>query len=293
MKINGALSAVIGFLLWGILPIYWKQISYVPSLEIFAHRIIWSLLFVTLLLTVNKNWGWLKVAIKNPRKILIFTISSLFIGINWYIYIYAVNNNFIVEASLGYFINPLFNVFLGVIFFREKLSKNQWLAVGLAFIAVSYLTISYGRLPWVALTLAFCFGIYGLLRKIAKLGASEGLFIEMLILSIPALVYLISISISGSGSFTNIDFKTDIYLVLAGLVTMLPLLFFTHAAQKVPLSTLGLLQYMAPLLQFLIGVFLYAEEFGTKDLIGFTGIWLALSIYTFDLLRRSRKKSTN
>ena len=287
MRLNGTLSAILGYFLWGILPIYWKQISFLPADEILAHRTVWSLVFVTSILVIRKNWHWISGFLSNRKAVLTFVLSSLIIGTNWYIYIWAVNHEYIVEASLGYFINPLFSVLLGVLFFKEKLNKLQYVAVGLALIGVIYLTINYGRLPWVAILLAFFFGLYGLVRKIGKLDASEGMFVEMVLLFFPALAYLLYLEITHRGAFGHADPLTSIYLVFAGAATMLPLLFFTYAAKRVPLSQLGLLQYLAPMLQFLIGVFIYKEEFTSSTLIGFIFIWTALIIYSWDLLRFS------
>jgi chloramphenicol-sensitive protein RarD len=285
MRLNGTLAAIIGYFLWGVLPIYWKQIAHIPATEILAHRIVWSLLFVALVLASRRHWQWLGETLRDRRIIFASLLSAAIIGANWFIYIWAVNNDYIVEASLGYFINPLFNVVFGVLFFREHLRPLQWLAVLLAFTGVIYLTIDYGRLPWVALGLATMFGIYGILRKIARLDASEGLFVEMIYLFLPGLIYLLLLNANGQSHFLHSGTRTDFFLLGAGAATMLPLLFFTYAARRIRLSQLGLLQYLAPTLQFLIGVFLYKEAFTSSHLIGFAIIWLALLIYSTDLLR--------
>lgn len=293
MRSKGSLSAVMAYLLWGVLPIFWKQISYIPSREILAHRMVWSLLLVATILFFRKKWAWVKPFLRSPKTIFFFALSSFIIGLNWFIYIWAVNNNYIVEASLGYFINPLFSVVLGVFIFKEQLSITQWLAVALAFCGVAYLTFNYGRLPWVALLLAFFFGLYGLLRKIGKLDAAEGLFIEMSILFLPGLGFLIYLQMAGTGTFLNTSTGTDIFLLLTGAATLTPLFFFTYAAKRTSLSTLGILQYMAPVLQFLIGVFIYKENFTSSTLIGFIFIWAALAIYTWDLLRPTKRSKRN
>ncbi len=287
MKISGNLSAISGYLLWGILPVYWKQLNFVSPEEILAHRIVWSLVFLAVLLFFRRRWAWIGFLLKNKKTLLFFLFSALVIGTNWFIYIYAVNNNFIVEASLGYFINPLLNVVLGVLIFKERLSKIQWTAVLLAFISVAYLTVNYGRVPWIALMLAALFGLYGLLRKVGKLDSMDGLFVEMLFLFLPAMLYVIYLEKSGQAVFAHTAFSGNALLILSGAVTMLPLLFFTYAAKRVKLATLGLLQYLAPTLQFLIGIFVYNEVFTLREFIGFSFLWAALALYSYDLLRKN------
>lgn len=288
MQRSGNLAAFFAYFLWGILPIYWKQIAHIPAAEILAHRMAWSLVFVALILIIRREWQWVKPLLKDLKNILIFIASALLIGINWFTYIYAVNSNLIVEASLGYFINPLFSVVLGLVFFREQLRPLQWLAVGLALIGVVWLTVQYGRLPWVAIILTVCFGLYGLLRKIGRLESNQGLFVEMSVWFIPAVFFLLTLDVEGTGSFGRSGLHDTVYLAGAGAATMLPLIFFTYAAKRVKLSTLGILQYLAPIMQFLIGVLIYKEAFSDDKLVGFLFIWTALVIYTVTLLKRKK-----
>jgi chloramphenicol-sensitive protein RarD len=278
--------------LWGFLPIYWKAVQAVPSTEIVAHRTVWSLVFVALLLTSKGQWGWLKTVWKNPRTLLIVFASGTILGINWLIYIWGVNAGFVVETSLGYFINPLVNVLLGVLFLGEKMRRWQWVAIGLAATGVLYLTISYGSLPWIALVLAFTFGFYGLLKKKTSLNSLEGLSLETALLAVPALFYLLFLEASGAGSFGHTNQTISLLLVFTGVATGLPLLFFAAAARRIPLSTMGLLQYMAPTIQLFLGVFLYGEPFSPVRLIGFSFIWLALLIYSAEGLRQRHTFST-
>ncbi len=279
---NGILAAMSAYLLWGVFPIYWKALSAIPAMEILGHRVVWSLIILIILLTVLRRWDWVKLLKRNPGTVATFVGSGTILGLNWLIFIWAVNNNFIVEASLGYFINPLVNVLLGVIFLKERMRMVQWGAVALAFLGVAYLTVSYGRLPWIALGLALSFGTYGLIRKTARLSSLEGLSIEMASLFLPSLIYLFFLSYNEMAAFTTIDNFTMTLLLLSGIITAVPLLLFAYGARKIPLSLVGLLQYIAPSMQFMIGVFLYNEPFSSEKMIGFSIIWIALIIYSFE-----------
>ncbi len=279
---NGILAAMSAYLLWGVFPIYWKALSAIPAMEILGHRVVWSLIVLIILLTVLRRWDWVKLLKRNPGTVATFIGSGTILGLNWLIFIWAVNNNFIVEASLGYFINPLVNVLLGVIFLKERMRLVQWGAVALAFLGVAYLTASYGRLPWIAIGLALSFGTYGLIRKTARLSSLEGLSIEMASLFLPSLIYLFFLGYNDIAAFTTIDDFTLILLLLSGIITAVPLLLFAYGARKIPLSLVGLLQYIAPSMQFMIGVFLYNEPFSTEKMIGFSIIWIALIIYSFE-----------
>lgn len=279
---NGILAAMSAYLLWGVFPIYWKALSAIPAMEILGHRVVWSLIILIILLTVLRRWDWIKLLKRNPGTVATFVGSGTILGLNWLIFIWAVNNNFIVEASLGYFINPLVNVLLGVIFLKERMRMVQWGAVALAFLGVAYLTVSYGRLPWIALGLALSFGTYGLIRKTARLSSLEGLSIEMASLFLPSLIYLFFLSYNEMAAFATIDNFTMTLLLLSGIITAVPLLLFAYGARKIPLSLVGLLQYIAPSMQFMIGVFLYNEPFSSEKMIGFSIIWLALIIYSFE-----------
>ncbi len=293
MMKKGILSAFAAYALWGFLPIYWKTLGMVSASEILVHRMIWSLLFVGFLLWVGKKWPALRPRLRDKRTLAIYFAAGSLLAVNWFVYIWGVNAGFIVETSLGYFINPLVNVVLGVIFFGERMRRGQWIAIALATAGVLYLTYSYGRLPWIALTLAFSFGFYGLLKKKAPLPAQEGLFLETALLFLPALGYLLFLEMTGTAVFgLTAPLYVNFLLVMTGVVTAVPLLFFAAAAQRIPLSLLGLIQYTAPTLQFLIGVFIYQEPFSGQQFIGFSLIWIALAIYSGEGLRERQKRRT-
>lgn len=288
---KGLLYGFTAYTLWGLLTIFWKSLAHVPALETLSHRIVWSLIFLAVLLTGRKQWAWLNANWRNWRLLFTFFGAGCLLSINWGTYIWAVNSDFIVEASLGYFINPLVNVLLGVIIFKERLRLGQGIAIGFATAGVLYLTFSYGQLPWIGLTLAFSFGLYGVLKKRATLQALESMFLEVTILFLPALGYLLYLEATGVGQFGHANLMTNLLIPMTALATVLPLVAFAAAAPRIPLSTLGILQYMAPTLQFLIGVLIYNEAFTQARLIGFSLIWTALFIYSIEgyLLRRRRK----
>ncbi|MEM7531496.1 MAG: EamA family transporter RarD [Chloroflexota bacterium] len=279
---QGIILALTTFLLWGLLPVYWKFIAHVPALEILAHRVIWSLFFLIILLLITRDWGWLAQIRHNRRLLLAFCASSTVLSINWLTYIWAVNAGYVVETSLGYFINPLVSVFLGVVFLHEQIRWGQWVAVGVATIGVLYLTIGYGALPWIGLSLAFSFGIYGLIRKTAPLSSQQGLAFETTLMIPFALIYLAWLEMQGVGAFGQMDLNTNLILMGAGIVTAVPLLTFAAAARRIPLSMVGLFQYIAPSIQFLLGIYVYHEPFTQTRLIGFSIIWLALCIYAVE-----------
>jgi len=287
---KGILAGLGAFILWGVFPLYWKLLKSVPAYEILCHRIIWSFAFLLIIISVSKNTGWIKEFSKSKRNWLIYLLSSLIIGLNWLIFIWAVNANYVVEASLGYFLNPLINVLLGVVLLKERMRVMQWVAVGIAAVAVLYLTIGYGSFPVIALTLAFSFGIYGYLKKIGNLDAVRSLSFETGVLFLPALLYLIIQEGSGNGAFIHSGFSTTFFLALGGIVTTIPLLLFVVAARNLPLSTVGILQYIAPITQFSIGAFIYGEDVPVSRLIGFILIWLALIIYTSEGIYINRHK---
>lgn len=286
---KGVIYAATAYVLWGLFPFYWKALADVPATQILAHRIVWSLLFVGIILTVRHNWAWLSGATRQPRILFTFAISGTLLAVNWFTYIWGVNAGFIVETSLGYFINPLVNVLLGYVFLRERLRAAQWMALGVALAGVLYLTFNYGTFPWIALTLAFSFGTYGLLRKTAALNSAEGLFLETAVLFLPAFGFLLLQEARGVGAFGNANPATTILLIGAGAVTSVPLLLFAAGARRITLTTLGLLQYIAPTLQFSIGVLIYHEPFGQARLIGFSLIWLALILYSTESLLHRRR----
>jgi chloramphenicol-sensitive protein RarD len=275
---RGVLYGLGAYVIWGFFPIYFKLLHAAPAVQVVCHRIVWSFLLLVILLSVRKEWSRLRAAITGPKFILIFMISSILLTANWLIYIYGVQSGFIVETSLGYFINPLVSVLLGVIFLRERLRPMQWAPVILAAAGVIYLTLDYGHLPWIALLLAMTFGLYGLAKKTSPLGSLYGLSLETGLMFIPCLAFLLFVESQRTGTFAHSNALTNILLVFTGPITTVPLLLFGAAARKIPLSTLGLLQYIAPTLQFLIGVLLYREPFTAANLVGFCIIWVALII---------------
>jgi chloramphenicol-sensitive protein RarD len=287
---KGILYAFAAYAMWGFLPIYWKLLDDVPSIEILSHRMVWGFVFCLVLLLIKRNWAWLPGALRNRRTVVLMIAASILLSINWFTYIWGVNSGFIVETSLGYFINPLVNVVLGVVIFKERLRSGQWVAVGLALIGVVYLTVVYGRLPWIALTLAFSFAFYGVLKKLVRLPAIEGLSLETGMLFIFALVFLVSREVSDVGAFGNMSLSTNLLLIGTGVVTAIPLLFFASAAQLIPLSMLGIMQYIAPTIQFMIGVFIFNEPFSQQQLVGFSIIWAALILYTTENIYQQRRR---
>jgi chloramphenicol-sensitive protein RarD len=278
---KGAISAAISYTLWGIFPIYFKALHQVPSEQVVAHRIVWSFLFLISLVAVRRDMPSLSSAIK-PRTLLIYLVTGVLLAINWLVYIWAINHGFVVEASLGYFINPLVSVLFGMIFLGEKLRRTQWFPLGLAAAGVVYLAFNYGSPPWIALALAISFGLYGLMKKIAPLGSLQGLTLETAAIFLPALGFLLFAGLRGAGSFGHSDPLTTLLLVLTGVVTAVPLLLFAVGARRVPLSTMGLLQYISPSMQFLIGIFVFGEVFTSARLVGFGIIWLALIVFSIE-----------
>ncbi|MBN1634229.1 MAG: EamA family transporter RarD [Ignavibacteria bacterium] len=290
---KGILAGLGAFFLWGLFPIYWKLLLIVPAYEILCHRIIWSLIFLVVIVAFTNRKEWIKIFQGDRKNRLIYILSSLTLSLNWFTFIWAVNSNYILEASLGYFLNPIINVLLGVLLLKEKLRFCQWCAVCIAFIAVLYLTIGYGSFPFIALTLAFSFAFYGYLKKIGNLNSVSSLTFETSVLFIPALIYLIFLEFNGAGSFVHSGVLISSLLALGGVVTTVPLLLFVMAARRLPLSTVGILQYIAPITQFLIGAFIYSEEVPASRLIGFILIWIALILYTSEGVIYKRKKLNN
>jgi chloramphenicol-sensitive protein RarD len=286
---KGTWYAIGAYSAWGFFPIYWKWLHQVPALQVIAHRIAWSFILLAIVLLITRQWRSFRLTL-NRRVLLIYLTAAVLLSINWLTYVWAVNAGFIVETSLGYFINPLLSVLMGVIFLRERLRPWQWVPIGLAAAGVLTLTIAYGSLPWIALTLAFSFGIYGLVKKTAPLGSLYGLTLETGILFIPAIGFLFYLQTVGQGAFLNSNGITDLLLVGAGLVTTIPLLMFASAAQRIPLSMMGVLQYIAPTLQFLIGVLVYKEPFAHSHLFGFGIVWLALILFWVEGYLASRRR---
>jgi chloramphenicol-sensitive protein RarD len=279
MSKKGIWYGIGAYTMWGLFPVYFKALQQVPALEIMFHRVVWSFLLVAFLMLLRGEWSELRDQMAVPNIWLIYTLAAVLLAINWLVYIYAINTGHIVEGSLGYFINPLLSVAMGVVFLREKLRPAQWIPIGLAAVGVVYLTAIYGRIPWIALALAFSFGLYGLLKKIAPLGSLHGLTLETAILFLPALGYLLYIGYIGKGAFAYLGWGASLLLAAAGFITALPLLLFASAARSIPLYMVGLLQYIAPTGQFLLGVLLYHEPFTPAQLLGFGIIWAALAFY--------------
>ncbi|TXK35396.1 EamA family transporter RarD [Nonomuraea sp. C10] len=285
---RGVLYGVAAYAMWGLFPLYWPLLKPAGAVEILAHRMVWSLITVVAVLAVRRYWSWIKEIVRQPRKLALLALAALIITVNWGTYIYAVNTGHVVEAALGYFINPLVSVLFGVVLLRERLRPLQWTAVGFGALAVIVLTTNYGRLPYLALVLAFSFGLYGLIKKQANVGAAESLTVETLLLLVPAVAYIGFLEASGQGTFVDLGPWHVVLMVGAGVITAVPLLCFTASAIRVPLSTIGLLQYIAPVLQFLCGVLIAKETMPPSRWIGFSIVWLALAIFTYDSLRAAR-----
>lgn len=285
----GILSAVGAYLLWGVLPVYWRLLKSVPPLQILCHRIVWSVLFLAVLLGVRREWRALAEHARCRRTLTYYGLAAALLSVNWFTYIWAVNSERIVESSLGYFINPLMSVVFGVVLLGERLGRLQWTAILLAAGGVAWLTWDYGRPPWVALFLATSFGLYGLAKKKAPLGALPGLSLETAALFLPALGWIWWTEQSGVAQFGHTTWAVNLLLAGTGVVTALPLLLFAHAAQRVKLSTMGLLQYMAPTCQLVIGVAVYGEPFGRSRAVGFSIIWIALGLYWAASVRQLRR----
>ena len=286
---TGIVQAALAYICWGLFPLYFKALQQVAPLEMLAQRVAWSLLFVMAVLAWQRRFAWLPAALGNRRVLLSFAASSGFIALNWFVYIWAVTNGRVVEASLGYFINPLVNVLIGALVLHERLRRAQWAAVALAALGVLWLTWQAGQPPWIALVLAGSFASYGLLRKTAPLGALEGLTMETLLLGPLALAALAWWGAHGTLAFAEGDAGTQALIAAAGPITAIPLLLFAAGARRIPFSLLGLLQYTAPTLQLLLGVLLFGEAFGPDRAIGFALIWAALAIYSVESLVRSRR----
>ena len=283
---TGIISAALAFLLWGLFPIYFHALADIPPAQILAHRVLWSLAFLVIVLTVRGQWRWLGEVRSQPRVIANFALSAVLLSGNWLLYIWAVNSGHVIEGSLGYFINPLVNVMLGYLVLKERLRIGQWTAIGIAACGVLWLTWHAGHMPWIALALAASFGGYGLLRKTAALGALEGLSFETMLLFPFALAYIVWLSVTGHNGFASASHATQALLVAAGPITAIPLLLFASGARRIPLSVLGLLQYIGPTIQLTLGIYLFHEAFTTERLIGFAMIWGALALYAAEGLYR-------
>jgi chloramphenicol-sensitive protein RarD len=285
---RGYLYGIAAYVSWGFFPLYFKTLRPAGPLEILAHRVIWSAVFVAAVLTVARNWRRIGRLLRRPGTVLVITVAAVLIAVNWGTYIYGVNTNRVVETSLGYFITPLISVAFGLVFFGERLRGWQWVALGVGTVAVAVLTVDYGRLPWIALTLAVSFASYGLVKKRLGLPPTDGLFVESAVLAVPGLVYLGWLGSAGRATFPGSAGHT-VLLLISGAVTAVPLLLFAASANRITMTGLGILQYIAPILQFFVGVAIEHEPMPAARLFGFGLVWLALVVFTWDGLRRSRR----
>ncbi len=286
---RGIALAVAAYTMWGIAPIYFKSVANINAAEILSHRVIWSFVLLGLLLTVLNAWPRVTKILRNPAQLKFLIASALLVGGNWLIFIWAITNNYMLEASLGYFINPILNVMLGMVFLSERLRPLQWVAVALSFTGVLIQVVTFGSLPWISLMLAGSFGLYGLLRKKVSVGAEEGLFIETAVI-LPLAVGYLWLSASPTTNLLTNELNLNLLLMAAGVVTTLPLLCFTGAATKLNLSTLGFFQYIGPSLMFLLAVTLYGESLDIENVSTFGFIWCALAVFTFDAIRHTRRQ---
>jgi chloramphenicol-sensitive protein RarD len=280
----GSIYAGFSYLLWGLLPIYWKLIDRVDPKEILANRIFWSFIFMIIVLLLTNKWGLLKQTLKgfakNKKQMYALIFASLLISINWFVYIWAVNSGHMVEASLGYYINPLVSILLGTVVLKEKLSAAQYVSFALATVGVLIISIAHGQIPWIALALAISFGLYGLAKKLINVESSVGLTLETLVVTPIAALYMCFLFFKGTSAFTNTSIGTDFLLIGAGAATAVPLLYFAKGAQKIPLSLLGFIQYISPTITLILGVFVYHELFSKVQLLSFIFIWTALTVFS-------------
>jgi len=287
---KGLLLGTSAYLLWGLFPIYWPLLRPAGALEILAHRVLWSLVTMGLLVLVLRRTTHLRAFLGNRRLLALLALSAATVTANWALYIWGVNNGRVVETSLGYFINPLVTVLMGVVLLGERLRRPQWAAMGVGLLAVVVLTLDYGRLPWIALALAFSFGTYGLAKKTADVGAVEGLAFETMLIAPFALAYLGWLAATGASTFTSEGAGHAALLMTTGIVTAVPLICFGAAATRIPMVSIGLLQYLAPVLQFGFGVFYFDEAMPAGRWVGFALVWVALMAFTWDALRHRRRQ---
>jgi chloramphenicol-sensitive protein RarD len=277
------------YLLWGVFPLYFPLLKPAGAVEVLTHRIVWSLVVVAILVAVGRSWGRIRTVVADRRRLGLVAVGAVVIAVNWGVFIWAVNHDHVVETSLGYFINPLILIFLGVVVMGERLRRTQWAAILVAVLAVAQLTYDYGRPPWVALTLAFSFGTYGLMKKKAGVGAVEGLALETAILAPVALAYVVWIQVDGTAAFGSEGVLNMVLLAGTGLITAIPLLLFGGAANRVPMTTLGMLQYVTPSMQFTLGLVVFHEDMTTARWIGFSLVWVALVLLTLENLVSRRR----
>jgi chloramphenicol-sensitive protein RarD len=286
---DGIVAGLIAYLLWGIMPIYFKIVGSVDPFEVFSHRIIWAIPFGAVVIGFRHQWQEIRNAFLNPKTVGWLAVSALLIGVNWLIYIFAIQDDRIFETSLGYYINPLLNMVFGVVLFGERLRRLQILAVASAFVGVLFLAIKGGQIPWVALALAFSFGTYGIIRKKVVISGMPGLFIETLLLAPFAIAWFAWINMSGQAAFGTGDTSLTLWLVVAGPLTALPLLFFALAARRLPLTMIGFMQFLSPSMHFVVGIY-YGETLTTAHIICFTFIWLGVTFFIYDAAMSSKKK---
>jgi chloramphenicol-sensitive protein RarD len=287
----GLLYAALAYAMWGLFPLYFRQVAAVSSFEIVVQRCVWALLVLVIALSLMRRWSWLGQVLRQPRQLALFGLSALLLSANWLVYVWAVNHERVIDASLGYFITPLVNVLLGYVVLHERLRRAQVAAVALAAVGVLWLTLQAGQLPWIGLVLAASFGCYGLMRKTASLGALEGLALETLLLAPLAIPLLLWLTSQDGGALASGDASLIAWLLLAGPLTVVPLLLFAAGARRITMATLGLLQYIGPTIQFALGVWLYHEPFGGARLAGFALIWFALAVYSAESWWVSRRRA--
>lgn len=282
---RGFAFALAAYFLWGFLPLFMKAIAHIPAPEIIAHRVIWSIPIAGAVLIATGRTADLKMALKSPRTLLMAAVTASIITINWGIYVWSIAAGRALESALGYYINPLFSVFLGAVLLREKLSTSQWVAIGLAVCAVAILTAEAGGLPWVSLSLAISWGFYAFFRKTLPVGPNQGFLLEVMLLSVPALAYIGYLETSGQGHFGDTGYADVLWLLACGFVTAVPLMLYANGAKLLRLSTIGIMQYIAPTMIFITAVFVFKEPFGLSQLVAFAFIWAALLVFTWPMIR--------
>ena len=288
---RGIVYGTAAYLLWGLFPLYFPLLEPAVATEILGHRIVWALVATAAVLAAGAGFTAFRALLRDRRQAQLIAAAAVLVAINWFVFIHAVTSDHVIEAALGYFINPLVSAAFGIAFFKERLRPWQAVAFGLALVAVVVLTVDYGRLPWIALTLAFSFGTYGLVKKLAGVGAAEGLALETLVLLVPALGYLVALEAAGSGTFGHESPGHTLLLISSGPVTMLPLLLFSAAVTRIPLTVVGMLQYLGPVIQFLIGLLILGEAMPASRWVGFVLVWIALVILTLEGLRASQQRA--
>jgi chloramphenicol-sensitive protein RarD len=287
---RGFAFALAAYLLWGFLPFFMKAVAHIPAFEVVAHRIVWSVPLAGLVLVVLGRTGDIRVALRSPRMLGMATLTAVLITINWGIYVWAIGAGRAIETALGYYINPLFSIFLGAVLLKEMPDRAQMVAIALAAVAVGVLAFDAGGLPWVSIGLCLSWGFYAFFRKTLPIGPNQGFFLEVLLLSVPALGYIVWLEATGAGHFGDTGMSDMLWLLACGIVTAVPLMIYANGAKLLRLSTIGIMQYIAPTMIFIIAVFVFGEPFGTMKLVAFILIWLALVIYSASMLRTARAR---